>query len=79
MAGSRIPRRKAPSDAIVLAMLSRDGSMRHRFGDRGRATLKSVPGREAPEALDLFLDGDRAVVVGEGGDDFLVARYRLQN
>ena len=68
---------QGPSNAIVLAMLNADGSLRYRFGNRGRVLTRTAPGREAPMAFDLFLDGNRAVVVGEGGADFLVARYRL--
>jgi uncharacterized delta-60 repeat protein len=77
VAGTRTPGRTLPSDAIVLAMLNADGSLRHRFGNRGRAMLRAGTGRESPQATDLFLDGDRAIVVGEAGGDFLAARYRL--
>ena len=77
VAGTRVPGRTLPSDAVVLAMLEADGSLRHRFGNRGRAILRATTGRESPQATDLFLDGDRAIVVGEAGGDFLAARYRL--
>lgn len=77
LSGARSPRRRAPADAIVLTTLNPDGSLRHRFGNRGKAFIKATPGRQAPQAFDLFADGDRALVVGEGGGDFLLARYRL--
>jgi uncharacterized delta-60 repeat protein len=77
VAGTRVPGRTLPSDAVVLAMLDADGSLRFRFGNRGRAILRAATGRESPQATDLFLDGDRAIVVGEAGGDFLAARYRL--
>jgi uncharacterized delta-60 repeat protein len=77
VAGTRVPGRTLPSDAVVLAMLDADGSLRHRFGNRGRAILRATTGRESPQATDLFLDGDRAIVVGEAGGDFLAARYRF--
>ena len=74
VAGTRVPGRTLPSDAVVLAMLEADGSLRFRFGNRGRAILRATTGRESPQATDLFLDGDRAIVVGEAGGDFLAAR-----
>ena len=47
------------------------------FGNRGKVVLPTVAGRGSPQAFDLFVDGDHAVVVGEGGGDFLAARYRV--
>ena len=77
LAGTRSPARRAPSDAIVLTMLNADGSLRYRFGSHGRSFIKAIPGRATPAAYGLFADGRRAVIVGEGGGDFLLARYRL--
>ncbi len=77
LAGTRSSSRRGPSDAIVLTMLNADGSLRNRFGRGGRAFIKAAPGRGAPTAWAMFADGERALVVGEAGGDFLLARYRL--
>ena len=64
-------------NAVILAMLRPNGGLVASFGAGGTRVTRKRGDRSVALAADVVVDGDRALVAGGAGGDFLAVRYLL--